>query len=133
MFDIDGFKRINDQYGHIEGDVALEITANILRSSLRKDDFLARYGGDEFMAIIDIDNLQSLEETVARINNSFAEFNQAMSKPYKLSVSTGYDLYDPHHPVSADQFIKRLDALMYENKNKKKAALAADGQPVFIR
>lgn len=130
MIDIDGFKKINDQYGHIEGDAALEITANILKISLRKNDFLARYGGDEFMVIIDIDNMQTLEETVARINDSFNDFNQTMTKPYVLTVSMGYDLYDPKISMNTDQFIKRIDLLMYENKTRNKyAANATNGKP----
>ena len=119
MLDIDGFKQINDQYGHVEGDEALEITAKLLQTSLRKRDFLARYGGDEFMVIVDIEDMRTLINSVERINENFANFNLTEAKPYKLTISMGYDIYDYYFPMSADQFIQHIDALMYANKKQK--------------
>jgi diguanylate cyclase (GGDEF)-like protein len=119
MIDIDGFKKINDQYGHVSGDEALEITAELLKKSLRKNDFLARYGGDEFMVIIDIADIYTLGNTVVRINENFSNFNLTEAKPFKLNVSIGYGIYDNDSPMSAVQFIEHVDALMYANKKQK--------------
>lgn len=119
MIDIDGFKQTNDQYGHVTGDEALEITTQLLKSGLRKHDFLARYGGDEFMIIVDIEDKDTLSKFVERINENFTNFNLTGVKPYKLSVSMGYDIYDYNTPMSADSFIQHVDSLMYANKKGK--------------
>lgn len=119
MIDIDDFKRINDQFGHVIGDEALVFTAEILKNSLRNNDFLARYGGDEFMAILNIKNHHILEEVAQRINRNFANFNSSHAKPYNLNVSMGYDIYEYGCQMSSINFIEHLDSLMYANKSKK--------------
>lgn len=119
MIDIDGFKQTNDQYGHVTGDEALEITTQLLKSGLRKHDFLARYGGDEFMIIVDIEDKDTLIKFVERINEEFTNFNLTEVKPYKLNVSMGYDIYDYNTAMSADSFIQHIDALMYADKKCK--------------
>lgn len=116
LLDINDFKKINDQYGHLEGDEALTITTQLLKSSLRKDDFLARYGGDEFLIVLDIQDMNSLEKTVARIEEHIRDFNQSSNKPYQLGLSMGYDIHDYNSGMSKDVFLKHLDDLMYENK-----------------
>lgn len=119
LLDINDFKKINDQYGHLIGDEALTITTQLLKSSLRKDDFLARYGGDEFFIILDIQDMSTLEKKVARIRENFRDFNQSSDKPYQLSLSMGYDVYDYKSAMSADEFLKYLDDLMYRDKRAK--------------
>ncbi len=119
MIDIDGFKKTNDQFGHVIGDEALVFTAEILKKSLRNNDFLARYGGDEFMAILNINNFNTLEEVVQRINQNFASFNSSQAKPYQLNVSMGYDIYEYGCQMSSVDFIERLDSLMYADKSRK--------------
>jgi len=112
-------KRINDQFGHVIGDEALVFTAEILKNSLRNNDFLARYGGDEFMAILNIKNHHILEEVAQRINRNFANFNSSHAKPYNLNVSMGYDIYEYGCQMSSIDFIEHLDGLMYANKSIK--------------
>ena len=119
MIDIDGFKKINDQFGHVIGDEALVDTAEILKKSLRTNDFLARYGGDEFMVILNINSSNILEEVTERINRNFANFNSSHTKPYELNVSMGYDIYEYGSLMSSVDFIERLDSLMYINKSSK--------------
>ncbi len=119
LIDIDNFKRINDQHGHITGDEALEVTADLLRSSLRKNDFLARYGGDEFIIILDIQDFSVLEKSVERIRTNINNYNLRSDKPYQLSLSMGYDVYDRNTAKSAADFLKHIDSLMYANKKEK--------------
>lgn len=120
LIDIDSFKLINDIYGHTTGDEALEITAELLTKSLRnKDDFLARYGGDEFIAILNIREFSHLRKIVERIHESVNIYNMTSNKPYKLSLSLGYDVYDSDSGVTGEQFIKHIDMLMYESKKLK--------------
>jgi diguanylate cyclase (GGDEF)-like protein len=119
LMDIDNFKEINDRYGHIAGDKILETTASLIKNALRKDDFLARYGGDEFIAIVDIDRVSHLERTVDRINENIGNFNLNSNHPFKLTVSIGYDVYKYNSGMDVEQFIKHIDALMYHNKKRR--------------
>ncbi len=118
LIDVDGFKAINDRYGHAFGDEALAITAGLLKQSLRKDDYLARYGGDEFLIVLDIQDTAILSKSVARIEETFRRFNASGTKPYTLSLSFGYAVYDPASRMTEEQFLHYVDALMYQEKHK---------------
>jgi diguanylate cyclase (GGDEF)-like protein len=120
MVDIDRFKEINDKLGHGVGDEALKDAVSILRDSLRRDDFIARYGGDEFIVIIDVDNFKMLEDAVNRIKESAKRFNQEGNKPYKINFSVGYDIYKTFERMSYEEYLAHLDKLMYEDKRVKK-------------
>lgn len=119
LLDLDCFKSINDKYGHNVGDEALKNTVKILKSCIRNNDFIARYGGDEFVLLLDIDNLKMLEEVIERINKAVHKFNHDNVRRYKLSFSIGYSLYDNTLKMNAENFIKSIDMLMYENKKSK--------------
>jgi diguanylate cyclase (GGDEF)-like protein len=118
LIDLDNFKRINDTLGHAAGDKALADAAGLLRNCLRQGDFIARYGGDEFFIILDIGNPFILDETVGRLRESFRRFNESQSRPYKLSFSTGYAIYDMASGMDPEQFVRHVDELMYEEKKK---------------
>lgn len=118
MIDIDNFKEINDKFGHVIGDEALKDAVQILRSCLRRDDFIARFGGDEFLVVIDVQTLETLVDTIKRIRNKTDMFNVLSGKPYNLSFSLGYDIYNVHAKMNSDVFINHLDQLMYDDKNK---------------
>ncbi|MGA7194035.1 MAG: GGDEF domain-containing protein, partial [Anaerolineales bacterium] len=85
LIDLDDFKIINDRYGHYTGDEALKDTVSILRKSLRQRDFIARFGGDEFIIVMDVDNRETLNQTIQRILQNVAFFNLEAQRPYKLS------------------------------------------------
>lgn len=119
FMDIDGFKEINDKHGHGTGDEALRVTADILKRSLRSDDFIARYGGDEFLVIAPkMTSEEALNRTVERIQASFDGFNKLSRFPFPLKLSYGWSIYKPESKMTADQFLKRIDELMYENKKE---------------
>ncbi|NMC57083.1 MAG: diguanylate cyclase [Eubacteriaceae bacterium] len=118
MADINNFKVINDLYGHAVGDDALEVFARLLKNCLRTTDFTARYGGDEFVIILDVTNKKDLLSTVGRINLYFRNFNKNSLKPYKLELSMGYEVYDVKSQMRANDFLKHVDLLMYKNKQK---------------
>jgi diguanylate cyclase (GGDEF)-like protein len=120
LIDLDDFKIINDRYGHHTGDEALKDTVGILRNSLRQRDFIARFGGDEFIIVMDVDNREALNQTVERILKNVASFNSETQRPYKLSFAMGYDVYDPQSKLNYEEFIMKIDDLMYLDKNQKK-------------
>ena len=119
MIDIDNFKSINDNYGHDIGDLALKDAVQIIKNSLRHDDFIARMGGDEFIVIINIHTGQSSDIAVKRITENIDNFNMENIRPYKLSFSIGCYVYDILSKMSPNDLISHIDKLMYENKKMK--------------
>ncbi|CAB1240575.1 putative GGDEF domain-containing protein [Ruminococcaceae bacterium BL-4] len=122
LLDIDDFKSINDGFGHFEGDVALKKTVSILRNSVDCHDFVARYGGDEFCVVFESDDGRTIENTITRIKDNLASYNQSINKPYKLSFSMGYAVYSRAMGDSTESFFKLIDRKMYEQKNLCKVA-----------
>lgn len=120
MIDLDSFKDINDNYGHTAGDTALVDTAKILQSALRKEDLIARYGGDEFVVLLDTTDSIALKTAVARVKSVLAAYNLSRTTPFELAFSVGYAVYDPASDATPDAFQKKLDRLMYEDKARKK-------------
>ena len=119
MIDIDHFKKINDDFGHTVGDKALKDAVQIFRNALRRDDFIARFGGDEFLILIDVPTFAVLESACDRLMERTRQFNEQQSRPYQLDFSLGYDIYKPENSLNADDFIDHLDQLMYEDKRRK--------------
>ncbi|MBQ9058907.1 MAG: diguanylate cyclase [Atopobiaceae bacterium] len=115
ILDINDFKSINDNYGHIVGDDALSQTADILRSCTRLGDIVARIGGDEFFVLLEIQETSHLEHVVERIHNAVDRFNN-FGNPYELSFSMGYDIYRPELHKDRESFVAKLDELMYREK-----------------
>lgn len=116
LIDLNGFKKINDTFGHDIGDEAIKDAAQIIKKSLRRDDFVARYGGDEFFAILDSDDKKFLETAVVSLNRNVDKFNQESEKEYKLSFAIGHAVYDYKQRMKSDDFFKHIDTLMYSNK-----------------
>jgi diguanylate cyclase (GGDEF)-like protein len=119
MIDIDNFKAINDTYGHDTGDMALKDTAQILLKSSKRDDFVARTGGDEFIVVVDSANYQTDEDPAALINKNVDNFNRHSKRPYVLSFSIGQHTYIPNSGLKANELLKLIDRSMYEIKSKK--------------
>lgn len=123
MIDINFFKKINDTYGHIEGDKALKYAADILIDSFRSEDFIVRYAGDEFVIITKLKDENCKGEIINRLRRKFAEFSESDITPYEISVSFGYDIYDPELKMDADNFIIHVDKLMYKDKERIKESM----------
>jgi diguanylate cyclase (GGDEF)-like protein len=116
MLDMDGFKQINDTLGHVEGDNALKDAAAIIKSTVRMDDFFARYGGDEF--IIAVKAQTDVEAMMARIQQAMDAQNDAGTRPYNLKLSYGWAVYEANSGQSMNDFLKYIDRLMYIQKIK---------------
>jgi diguanylate cyclase (GGDEF)-like protein len=115
--DLDEMKKINDEFGHKEGDQALTDISNILKKTFRASDLIARIGGDEFTVLITEPRGSAIESTVARhIEDNLRIHNEQTEKKYKLSVSMGIVHYDPLQPCSIEELLDRADSLMYEHK-----------------
>ncbi|MHB1154342.1 MAG: GGDEF domain-containing protein [Eubacteriales bacterium] len=119
MIDMDNFKNINDTLGHNIGDEALKNYANLLKSCLKQDDFISRYGGDEFCIVLNLSDMASLEKIVGKIKHCAEKYNETNDRPYKLGMSMGYAVYDYHSHMNAEEFQHLIDRLMYDDKQNK--------------
>lgn len=120
FIDLDGFKSINDTYGHAEGDKALKAVVSTINGILPKDAYIARYGGDEFVLILNTGNNSEVKAVLNNINDAFGNYNSLSDNPYDLKYSYGYKIYDDNLKMSADEFINHVDKLMYKAKQDKK-------------
>lgn len=120
--DLDGMKRINDTFGHHEGDVALRETAGILRQTFRKADIIARLGGDEFVILALLEEAEDHDSLCERLEEHLAQLNAGAGRQYSLSLSCGVTLHKPSLPTSIEELVDVADRRMYEQKKGKKAA-----------
>lgn len=117
--DIDNLKDINDNYGHLEGDMMILETANILRRTFRQSDSVSRIGGDEFVVILNGAKEADTDIVSSRLQKNIDEFNKGLNRGYKLSMSVGIALYNPENPASVDELLSQADKSMYEQKRYK--------------
>lgn len=115
MIDLNGFKAINDTYGHAEGDTALILAAGLLKNAFGEYGVVTRYAGDEFVVILNTADEQLVQSLIARAKENFEEVNGTHDKPYRLSASMGYAIADLHTETIAD-FMNRIDRQMYQDK-----------------
>ena len=115
FIDIDGLKETNDKYGHDAGDNMLIDTVNIIRAHIRKSDMIFRWGGDEFVLILE--NVgDDAESVMSKIQKGISDFNDKYNLPYKLSFSYGITSFDSDSADDIDTLINRADKLMYQQK-----------------
>lgn len=122
ILDVDHFKGINDKYGHIEGDKALVTVAEALKlscSDTRNRAFLSRYGGDEFIIIIEAENELQIQKTAQLIRSNITRLNEESGAAFKLEACIGYAKYDYDRPVTIPQLIAKADEKLYEMKEKR--------------
>lgn len=120
LIDINDFKYINDTFGHDEGDRALVSIAKILKDSFKKDDFISRYAGDEFIIISEVKDYDELIEKIKKLKDTIDEFNKSSSNKYKISMSKGYEIFKNDSNITLEEFINTIDTLMYEDKERYK-------------
>lgn len=113
---MDGLKKINDTFGHKEGDLALIEMANLLRNNYRDSDIIARIGGDEFVVIPVGTTGDDVELITTRFQNALRAHKERMDRRFTFSASVGIAYYDPERPCSLDDLLARADKLMYKQK-----------------
>ena len=117
MIDLNGFKQINDNYGHAEGDLALCIAADLLRKSFSEYGVVTRYAGDEFVIMLNTTDDQLIQKIIKSAKKNFVTENEKNDKPYQLSASMGYAITNLSNET-IDDFMNRIDEQMYQDKMK---------------
>ena len=116
MFDIDHFKQINDTFGHLAGDYVLKQLASVIKTKIRREDMMARFGGEEFAIVLpEIDNTGALTfaEKIRRLCESTRFRFEEADMDVRISIGVASAQPEESDP---NEFIKRADTLLYEAK-----------------
>jgi diguanylate cyclase (GGDEF)-like protein len=121
VIDVDNFKRFNDRFGHAAGDECLRHTARVMRRDLREVDFIARLGGEEFVALMLVPHGDVAASTAERLRAGVEALHIAhdgLSGQEEVTVSIGVAVGAPPDVADPDRLLRAADAAMYEAKNK---------------
>ncbi len=115
--DLDGFKEINDRYGHDVGDRLLRQVAKRMKATLRDGETLARLGGDEFVAVLQgLKDLSDCEPLLERLLNASGREFQDEGRTLRVTASLGVTVYPQEKSLDADQLLRQADQAMYQAK-----------------
>jgi diguanylate cyclase (GGDEF)-like protein len=120
LVDIDDFKILNDNYGHLEGDKVLTLTGKVIKDCLRGIDSAYRYGGEEFTIILPGIGFEAAVNAAERIRKQIStqEFLTSTNETVKITVSVGACQFEPGEEIR--DFVKRVDKAMYVAKQEGK-------------
>lgn len=125
VMDLNGFKQINDTFGHDAGDEALLEFSTVLTQCVREGDTVARLGGDEFVVLLADCDHTSAERFVARLVQQLAQWNSAEARDFSLRASMGIGGWTPGAPASFTAMMHQADAAMYRHKQQQRQQEAA--------
>ena len=118
MIDVNQFKSVNDSFGHLVGDEALQTVAAAMQSCLRQTDILIRYGGDEFCIACGCNSVE-VRTLIASIQRELDAANAVSGKPYQIEISIGCARLEPDIATVHD-LIDKADQEMYHLKTRKR-------------
>lgn len=116
MIDVDHFKQINDRWGHSVGDEALKQTAELLKGTVSRNDFIGRVGGDEFVVCGERETVEEIEQVFSGIHAAVEQFNKDCRAPYRLQLSIGCSTLRHDESKTLMQMQREADYTMYAAK-----------------
>ncbi|KLO21643.1 hypothetical protein X275_08530 [Marinitoga sp. 1197] len=122
FIDIDNFKKVNDNFGHDKGDEILIEFSNILRNSLRNSDLISRFGGDEFVVLVQYKELKDIHTITKKMSEKIYRKFSTNKCSFSISLSIGVSLF-PEHSENIDTLIKYADMAMYKAKKIKNTVI----------
>ena len=122
FIDVDGLKQVNDGLGHAAGDHLLRDAADLLATTFRESDVVARVGGDEFCVLLTSDASEAWL-AIRRLLDAIEEHHKpaGAGRPYELSLSIGSATFDPERPCTIEELMEQADRAMYANKRARRA------------
>lgn len=128
MIDIDDFKKINDEHGHLAGDKVLQEVAEVLMQSIRKVDILGRYGGDEFLVILPETDTQMSRTVAERIQRNIRRHSfRVKESPVGVTVSIGLFSFSESQKITIETFIDQTDQVLLQAKRMGKDRILSAG------
>jgi diguanylate cyclase (GGDEF)-like protein/putative nucleotidyltransferase with HDIG domain len=128
--DMNGFKKVNDKYGHLEGNRLLHSVAKKLKESCREYDYVARMGGDEFVLVLPGLQPDQLEQKIQRLKQITADAGREIFENETISLSIGHSMF-PEDGVDADRLLSEADRRMYIAKQKEKMTVVGSAPRGF--
>ncbi len=126
LLDLDNFKQINDQYGHLAGDQVLRQVASALRGTIRETDFIARYGGDEFVVLLPETGVSQGTQVAQRLIQAVEELHfVGVPEGLRCSLSVGM-AFHPEDADSPEKLLAVADQRLYQVKRARKASPPVD-------
>ncbi|HEX3578652.1 MAG TPA: GGDEF domain-containing protein, partial [Thermoanaerobaculia bacterium] len=119
MIDVDNLKGINDKFGHVAGDAVIRAAANSVRTLIRADDLLFRWGGDEFVAIIPNSTLTTVSERLSPLSDGIMARVSPSGPPLRFSISWGGAEFGDR--TSMESAMKAADQAMYRTRSRARA------------
>jgi diguanylate cyclase len=120
MFDVDNFKWVNDTFGHVAGDKILKEVAAVLCRTFRKDEFIARYGGDEFVVVIAGLSESTARQRIATFEKNFKKMRFFSHKDGDVKIGISVGIASVAKGNTPEDLLHKADKAMYEMKKKRK-------------
>lgn len=119
IFDIDNFKRVNDEFGHVFGDAVIREFTRIIRRHFRKNDIIGRIGGDEFAAFIPLSHVEWAVEKAKELSQALNTTYSEQAASWKISASIGLAIA-PQHGADFETLYRNADVALYQTKKRGK-------------
>lgn len=123
FFDVNNLKIANDQYGHDVGDRLISAVAQIIREVFGEEGFCGRYGGDEFVAVVEYSSAAAIKQLEVRLKDAIVRVNKEQQLPIPVAVAYGIASSTEGEGLQADEVVRLADERMYERKRKMKGAI----------
>lgn len=126
IIDIDNFKDFNDHYGHMTGDEVIKKVASLLNDGRRnEDDFVARYGGDEFIMLLPQCALDEANQLAMKLQQDLHSINETFNTKKDVTISIGIASTQPNSHKAIDNFVSLADLQLYASKESGKNKISS--------
>jgi diguanylate cyclase (GGDEF)-like protein len=132
LIDLDHFKLVNDEHGHVVGDQVLKDVAACIKKSVRETDFVARYGGEEFAIILPKTQLAGALTVAERVWHEVGRLKLGAEKPFRITTSLGLSGYPSRTVISGEQLVKCADDALYRAKREGRNKIAIYQSPASL-